>query len=85
MPSEVYSVVDGRVCQLSSHSEDIAKTVVVAAQVIEEYHEGIPMTAFWSIPLTLQSDLRKKALPTVIFVKGGTWGRVADCFGDSLL
>lgn len=78
-PPEVYSVIDGKECQLSRHGESIAQLNIARGHIVEYEEDGIPYNGCYAVPTNMQEAFdAKKPLPTVVAVHGGPYFRTTD-------
>lgn len=75
MPLEVFSVVDGKQCQLSNHTKKLADLKLAKTSFLHcKAQDGTPVDGTLSIP----SALAKKSGPhkTVVLIHGGPYSRI---------
>ncbi len=75
LPLEVFSIVDGKQCQLSNHTEKLAEFKLAKTSLLYcRAHDGTPLDGTLSIP----SRLSKKKDPhaTVVLIHGGPYSRI---------
>ncbi|KAK4690187.1 acylaminoacyl-peptidase, partial [Lecanoromycetidae sp. Uapishka_2] len=77
-PTEIYSVEEGKFCQLSNHGHGIAKLNIGEAKPIYcEAQDGSHCDGIFVRPINTQKD---KPIPTVVLVHGGPYSRINVAF-----
>ena len=75
MPQEVFSIVDGKQCQLSTHGKQLANLKLANTSILYcKAQDGTPLDGILSVPSALSG--KEKPHATVLVIHGGPYSRV---------